>query len=157
MAYQKLQGKRAINVIPADNVIIPSPGDKAVSGTTTANTANKLVDANAVFTSKSIIPGATVYNTDTNTVATVTGVDSQTTLSLSANIFAAQPEDYIVYNTNNSEGPVLFVGTGGSLTIKTVGGDVVQLTNVANGSFIPIMVECVQSTGTGASGIIALW
>ncbi len=157
MAYQKLQGKRAINVYPTDDVIIPAPGDKAVQGTTDANTANKLVDSTALFQTKSIIPGATVYNTSTNTVATVTNVDSATTLSLSADIFTAQPEGYIVYNTNNSEGPVLFVGTGGTLTIKTVGGDVVQLTNVANGSFIPIMVQCVQNTGTGASGIIALW
>ena len=157
MAYQKLQGRRAINVFPTNDVVIPAPGDKVVEGTTDANTANKLVDSTAVFTSKSIIPGATVYNTSANTVATVIAVDSNTTLSLSANIFTAQPEGYVVYNTNNSEGPVLYVGTGGTLAIKTVGGDVVQLTNVANGSFIPIMVQCVQSTGTGASDIIALW
>tara|TARA_R100000654_G_scaffold6242_1_gene16537 strand:+ start:4314 stop:4787 length:474 start_codon:yes stop_codon:yes gene_type:complete len=157
MAYQKLQGKRAINVYPTDNVIIPAPGDEAVSGNTDANTANKLVDSTALFQTKSIIPGATVYNTDTGAAATVTGVDSPTTLSLSADIFTAQPEAYVVYNTNNSEGPVLFVGTGGTLTIKTVGGDVVQLTNVANGSFIPIMVQCVQNSGTTSSGIIALW
>ena len=157
MAYQKLQGKRAINVYPTDDVIIPSPGDLAVEGTTDANTANKLVDSTALFTTKSIVPGATVYNTSTNAVATVIGVDSNTTLSLSANIFAAQPEGYAVYNTNNSEGPVLYVGTGGTLAIKTVGGDLVQLTNVANSSFIPIMVKSVQTTGTTASDIIALW
>jgi hypothetical protein len=157
MAYQKLQGRRAIPVTPTDDVIIPSPGDKAVEGTTDANSANQLVDSTALFLTKSIVPGATVYNTSTNAVATVTNVNSNTSLELSANIFAAQPEGYAVYNTNNSEGPVLFVGTGGTLAITTVGGDTVQLTNVANASFIPIMVKCVQSTGTTASGIIALW
>ena len=39
MAYQKLQGRRAINVIPDDGAIVPSPGDKAASGTTTATSA----------------------------------------------------------------------------------------------------------------------
>ena len=82
MAYQKLQGRRAIDVVPNDDVIIPGPGSESVSGTTDGSVANKLVDSTANFTGKVKI-GATVYAA--NQVATVTSV-SQTELGLSANI-----------------------------------------------------------------------
>ena len=45
MAYQKLQGRRAIDVVPNDDVIIPGPGSESVSGTTDGSVANKLVDS----------------------------------------------------------------------------------------------------------------
>ena len=154
MAYQKLQGRRAINVIPDDGAIVPSPGDKAASGTTTATSANKLVDTNTFFTGV-VKLGATVYNTTSTTVAKVTNVE-ENELTLSANIITVG-QSYIVYNTDNSVGPVLYVGTGGDLNITTVGGDTVELTNVANASFIPIMVSKVLSTNTTCSDIIALW
>lgn len=155
MAYQKLQGRRAINVFPNDDVIVPSPSDLVASGDNDAVAANLLEDSTANFTGK-VIPGATVYNTTTNLTATVLKVQ-ETVLTLSEDIFLANPNGYAVYNTNNSEGPVLFVGTGGTLAIKTVGGDLVQLTNLANASFIPIMISSVQDTGTTCSDIIALW
>jgi len=155
MAYQKLQGRRAINVFPNDDVIVPSPSDLVASGDNDAVAANLLEDSTANFIGK-VIPGATVYNTTTNLTATVLKVQ-ETVLTLSEDIFLADPNGYAVYNTNNSEGPVLFVGTGGTLAIKTVGGDLVQLTNLANASFIPIMISSVQDTGTTCSDIIALW
>lgn len=155
MAYQKLQGRRAINVIPNDDVIVPSPSDLVASGTNDGVDPSKLEDSTANFVGK-VIPGATIYNTSTNLTATVLAV-SATVLTLSEDIFLATPNGYAVYNTNNSEGPVLFVGTGGTLAIKTVGGDLVQLTNLANASFIPIMISSVQDTGTSCSDIIALW
>ena len=155
MAYQKLQGRRAINVYPNDDVRIPSPSDLVASGDNDAVAANLLEDSTANFIGK-VIPGATVYNTTTNLTATVLKVQ-ETVLTLSEDIFLADPNGYAVYNTNNSEGPVLFVGTGGTLAIKTVGGDLVQLTNLANASFIPIMISSVQDTGTTCSDIIALW
>lgn len=155
MAYQKLQGRRAINVFPNDDVIVPSPSDLVASGDNDAVAANLLEDSTANFIGK-VIPGATVYNTTTNLTATVLKVQ-ETVLTLSEDIFLANPNGYAVYNTNNSEGPVLFVGTGGTLAIKTVGGDLVQLTNLANASFIPIMISSVQDTGTTCSDIIALW
>ena len=155
MAYQKLQGRRAINVVPNDDVIVPSPSDLVASGDNDAVAANLLEDSTADFRGK-VVPGATVYNTTTNLTATVLKVQ-ETVLTLSEDIFLANPNGYAVYNTNNSEGPVLFVGTGGTLAIKTVGGDLVQLTNLANASFIPIMISSVQDTGTTCSDIIALW
>ncbi len=155
MAYQKLQTQRAIAVFPTDDVTVPSPSDLVSSGTNDSVLANHLVDSTASFTGK-VKPGATIYNTTDSTVATVEAV-SDTSLRLSADIFAVTAKAYSVYNTDNSEGPVLYIGTGGALSIKTVGGDLVTLINVADGSFIPIMIGTVQATGTTASGIIALW
>ena len=155
MAYQKLQGKGAINVVPDDNVIVPGPGGKVASGTTDGGAANKLIDSTALFNGK-VKLGATVYNTAANTVATVTSV-SQTELGLSANITALAGITYVIYNTYPSEGPVLFVGTGGDLNIETVGGDTVLLKNLNNASFIPIMVNKVLLTNTSCSDIVALW
>lgn len=55
------------------------------SGTTTSTTANKLVDSTQNFTS-SVQIGDTVNNTTDGTSATITAVDSNTTLSLSSDI-----------------------------------------------------------------------
>jgi len=156
MAYQKLQGKRAIAVTPTDGVQVPSPSDLSASGSNTSIVANQLEDNTAAFIGK-VIPGSTIVNETTGAWATVTGVQSQTELLLSANIFLATPEAYAVYSVDVNEGPVLYVGTGGGLTITTVGNDVVELVNVADASFIPIMVRTVQSTGTTASDILAIW
>jgi len=54
-------------------------------------------------------------------------------------------------------GCVLYVGTGGSLAVMTVGGDSVVLLNVQSGSFLPIQVARVLVTGTSATDILALW
>jgi hypothetical protein len=59
--------------------------------------------------------------------------------------------------TGIDNGALLYIGTGGSLTITTVGGQTVTLTNVSNGSYVPIQVRRVFATGTSASGIIALF
>lgn len=48
----------------------------------------------------------------------------------------------------------LYVGTGGTLTVVTEGGDTVQFTNVANGSYLWIRTSLVKSTGSTASGIL---
>lgn len=52
---------------------------------------------------------------------------------------------------------VLYVGTGGDVRVLTDGGDDVTLVNIPNGSFLPLQVVRVFSTGTSASDIVALW
>lgn len=42
----------------------------------------------------------------------------------------------------------LYVGTGGTLKVKMQGGMDATFTNVADGSFLPIIVTMVYSTGT---------
>lgn len=59
--------------------------------------------------------------------------------------------------TGIDNGALLYIGTGGTLTITTIGGQTVTLTNVGNGSYVPIQVRKVFATGTSALGIIALF
>ena len=69
------------------------------SGTTTATTADKLVDSTQNFTS-TVRVGDLVSNTTDSTTATVTAVDSDTTLSLSADIMASGESYQIKYEAD---------------------------------------------------------
>ena len=51
----------------------------------------------------------------------------------------------------------IFVGTGGNLACWNANGSSVTFTNVQNGQLLPIKTTRVLSTGTTASGIIALY
>jgi len=161
MAYQKLQVGLAAVVIKSDTIDIPLESSQQLSGTTTATTADKLVNGGETFTSyQNLIVGATVVNTTDGTIATVTGIDSATVLSLSANIMATG-EEYIIYlspKANASEGCVLYIPADGNLKVKTVSGSEVTYTGVKGGTFLPVHVVRVFSTGTTVTGdIIANW
>lgn len=73
-------------------------------GTTTARLANKLVDAGQNFLA-TVKVGDLVYNTTTDTIAYVTNVDNNTTLSLDDDIMLEvnfpPGEDYFVYHWIN--------------------------------------------------------
>ena len=51
----------------------------------------------------------------------------------------------------------LFVGTGGNVKVDMAGTGTGTFNNVADGTFLPILVDRVYSTGTTASNIIALY
>lgn len=70
---------------------------EADSGTATSTTSNKLVDSSQNFQT-TISEGMIVYNTTDSTYANVTAVDSDTTLSLDADIMVSG-ETYIIYKT----------------------------------------------------------
>lgn len=151
MAYQKLQAERALTVIPNDTINIPNVAGPSVSGTTDGVTASKLIDSTASFTTN--IVGYIVYSgTD---VATVTAVDSATTLSLSADIMVSG-EAYTLYADDNN-GCVLQTGLAGTIRVLTIGGDDVTFSVVA-GAFVPVQVKRVLESGTmSPNDIIALW
>ena len=69
MAYPKITVNTGLaqEVISSDTLPIPSPSLPVLSGTTTATTADKLVDVGADFSNVSI--GDIVYNTTDNTSA----------------------------------------------------------------------------------------
>ncbi len=139
MAYQKLQTQRAIAVIPNDSgTVIPSPGGEIFSGLSGIVTSSFKLDAYGSQNFSKAQPGDVVYNTTDSTTATITAV-TPNVLTLNADIFNAPAKNYKVYSTRGSEGPVLYVGTGGTVVIKTVGGDTVTLVNVPDASFLPIM------------------
>jgi hypothetical protein len=153
MAYQKLQVERALTVINSDTINIPNVAGPTVSGTTDGVTASKLVDSTASFTTN--IVGYIVYNTTDSTVATVTAVDSATTLSLSADIMASG-EAYTIYADDNN-GCVLYAGSGGDVKVLTAGNDDVTFVGIPSGSFVPVQVKRVFATDTDATDIVALW
>jgi hypothetical protein len=154
MSTQKLQVGRALSVIPSNAADIPFPAD-ITSGTATGGSATTLVNSGATFISSGVNVGDIIYNTTAGTAALVTGVNSQTTLLTSGGAFAAG-NAYVIYQGNNHQGCVLYVGTGGTLNIITTGRDQVSLVNVVSGQFIPIQVMRVLPSSSAAD-ILALW
>lgn len=149
--YQKLQAGSAIPVIPSDTFKIPYL--ELASGSASGTTANKLVDSGALFTEDLV--GSVIHNTTDGTVASVTAVDSATQLTLSADIMASG-EAYVIYKTRDNEPSVLYVGGDGDLRVQTAAGNVVTFSGLLAGTFFPVQVVQVFSTGTTATNIVAL-
>ena len=65
-----------------------------------------------------------------------------------------------ISQATNLNSSVLYVGTGGSVKVLMTGkrevGDAIIFANVPDGSFLPVTVDFVLSTGTTASDIISL-
>lgn len=68
------------------------------AGTETGHSASKLLDSGATFLAKGTSIGDVVANITKNVYATVTALDSETLLSLSANIFTATGSPWDVYS-----------------------------------------------------------
>jgi hypothetical protein len=154
MAYLKLQGSRALNVIPSDTIGIPKVNQLDASGTTTATSASKLVDSTALFT-KSVSVGGIVVNNTNSAIATIVSVDSDAELTLSSNIISTD-QLYSTYGAQEQGGCALHISTGGTIKMETPGGDIISLT-ATSGSFLPIQAVKVFATGTSATGIVAIW
>jgi|TARA_R110000868_G_scaffold240837_1_gene495390 hypothetical protein len=74
---------------------------------------------------------------------------------------AVSPSDTVeipsVTGGTSNNGCVLYIGGFGDLKVLTVGGDLITFVGVNGGTFFPVQVTMVYSTGTTATGIIALW
>jgi len=167
MAYQKLQAGKAWAVNKSDNTDIPNTGLNGVTGTTTAGSATQLIDAGRTgtdignlatlnFLKAGIQIGMIIVNTTDGTQTTVKQVVNGTTILVAQNIFATTAKAYAIYG-GTQDGAVLYIGTTGTLKVTTVAGDDVTFTGIVSGSFFPVQVRKVWSTGTSASNIIALW
>ncbi len=159
MAYQRLQPTRAIQIIPTDDLLLPGgPGSRLAFGVTTAVLADSLVDNGLTVNFNSIIKaGDTVYNLSTGSGARVIGVPETRVLTLSDDIFTAVGDIYIVGSVVKGSGAALWVGTGGSISGKTAGGDDIVLDNIPDGSLLPILMSVINEAGTTATGIYGLW
>ena len=51
----------------------------------------------------------------------------------------------------------LYVGGGGDVALRLMGGAEVTFRGVQAGSLIPIRIDRVRSSGTTATGLIGLW
>ena len=160
MAYQKLQVSRSLLVIPSDDTDIPFPGALGITSTTTGNAANKLIDSAGDFINKGVKIGDIIYNYDNSEAATVTNVDSATQLSVTLAGGITSGDDYNLYTSGQNNGCVLYIGTGGDLSVLTIGGDTVVYKAVPTGLFMPVQMLRVNATAGGtttATDIIAQW
>lgn len=160
MASDKIQVGKALQINPSDTADIPNPSyNGRVSGTASGVTANNLVDSTADFVADGVKVGDIVYNNTDRKAAVVTTVVSGTQLTLSEDIFDTISDAYVVYLKPDikNQGCVLYVGVGGSVRVLTIGGDDVTFQNLNNGQFVPVEIVKVFSTGTTATGLIALW
>lgn len=155
MAYQKLQGSSVLSVIPSDNNVLPTSA-VSITGTNTSAVANQLVAAAGTFSSQTVFPGDVVYNITDGSAATVINVLSDTEVKLNANIFAATGKSFALYRPEKG-GAVLYIGGDGDVSVETANGSSAVFVGLLAGTFMPINVTKVKSTGTTATNIIAIW
>ena len=121
-----------------------------------------MIDSTATFITLNVKQGDVVHNDTAGTAATVVSVDSETQLTLNANIFTALTQSYVVYamspqTTMGNPGCFLYVGGTGNVSVVTIGGDIITFNGVPAGATLPIQVLRLRSTGTTATLVNALW
>lgn len=113
--------------------------------------------------------GDVVVDLDAGTFTTVKAVDSSTKLELNDNLFTGT-EDFIVYDASTQginaaqAACVVYVGdasgssaTWSELKVMTADRSIVTFSHFPTGTFLPVQVLRVYSTGTTATNLIALW
>lgn len=161
MSVFKTTFSRALRAHPSDNADIAYP-NAIESGTSTSVVSSKLVDSTGFFVTNNVKTGDVVHNDTLGTAATVVTVDSETQLTLNANIFTATAQAYVVYamsaqTSMGNPGCFLYVGGTGNVSVITLGNDQITFNGVPAGTTLPIQVVKLRSTGTTATLINALW
>ena len=161
MSVFKTTFTRSLRAHPSDNADIAYPS-VAESGTNTTATSLKLIDSAATFITQNVKTGDVVHNDTDGTAATVVTVDSQTQLTLNADIFTATGKAFIVYAQSpqsgmGNPGAFLYVGGTGNVSVVTIGNDIITFNGVPAGTTLPIQVLKLRSTSTTATLINALW
>jgi hypothetical protein len=161
MSVFKTTFSRALRAHPSDNADIAYPNQIA-GGTNTTSTAFKLINSAAKYVTKNVKTGDVVHNDTAGTAATVVSVDSETQLTLNANIFTSTAQAYAVYAMSSqtsmgNPGCFLYVGGTGNVSVVTIGGDIITFNGVPAGTTLPIQVVKLRSTGTTATLVNALW
>lgn len=164
MANARIQPTRALTIAKSDFADIPLPSI-ALTGSDSAGNPNELVDSSKDFVQLNIYTGDIVYNVSTLPYTSATVIanplpSAPDTLILNDSIMNSG-DAYIIYQSSplsggKNSGCVLYVGTGGDVTVTTAGGDIVTFVAVQNGSFLPVQVLKVWNSGTSAD-ILALW
>jgi len=161
MSVFKTTFTRSLRAHPSDNADIAYPNQIA-GGTNTTSTAFKLINSAALYVTKNVKTGDVVHNDTAGTAATVVSVDSETQLTLNANIFTSTGQAYAVYAMSSqtsmgNPGCFLYVGGTGNVSVVTIGGDIITFNGVPAGTTLPIQVVKLRSTGTTATLVNALW
>ena len=164
MAYQKLQVGLAIPVVPNDSVDIPNAAGAIFSGAVASVSTNTITVTGALFLSMSLQNGMAVQNDAGTALTTIVSVDSDTQITLASATGFASSDTFKIF-TDENLGCVLYVGGGtvgeptvaADIAIVTSSGSEVILKRVLPGSFIPVQVKRVKSTGTTVTDILAFW
>tara|TARA_R110000796_G_C14480952_1_gene426667 strand:+ start:401 stop:937 length:537 start_codon:yes stop_codon:yes gene_type:complete len=178
MAYQKLQVSEGLSVITSSTVRIPDPSTVVVLdiatnktvGVGSFNTANQLTavtPSDPKFTSAGIAVGSIIYNTTANVAYTVTGITSDTVLTVTPATVGGANDSFTIY-TKPTLGCILYVGGTGDLTVQMASKNgntsaaaqaanhQITYKNIGNAAFLPTQVVRVDASTT-ATDIIALW
>ena len=152
---------RALRAHPSNNADIAYPAINE-TGTSTSVIASKLVDSTATFITLNVRTGDVVHNDTLGTAATVVSVDSETQLTLNADIFTAAAQSFVVYAMSSQSGLgnpgcYLYVGGAGNVSVVTLGGDTITFVGVPAGTTLPIQVVKLRATGTTATQVNAMW
>lgn len=164
MGVFKSQFSRALSVIPSDYANVPYPA-VVTSGISTDGGANALVCDSATFITSGVAVGDIVYNVTNKIAATITIIYSETELAMNGNAIPDSYQEFVIYQASQqtgigNTGCFVYVGSGGDVSVTTIGGDVVLFKNVPEGTVLPVQVIGVnQSLGgtTTADFINALW
>ncbi len=166
------QPSSSLFVVPSDTINIPQPGIITTGGVI-APSATQLTDINPAQNFDPIVTnangytinGAVVYQSYSGAfpslITSVTGIISNTGPCIAKVSSAVVGGLYNMYSPNQDGKTsfTLFVGSGGAastLRVLTAAGDDVTLTEIPNGTFIPLQVVRVFDTGTTCSEILAL-
>jgi hypothetical protein len=162
MSVFKSEFSRAVRAHKSDNTDIVNPNTYISTGTNTTATALKLISSTGNFITNSVRTGDIVHNDTDETTATVVSVDSQTQLTLNADIFTVTGKTYTVYGMSpqsgiGNEGCNLYVGGAGNVSVVTIGGDIATFFAVPVGTVLPIQVVRLRATSTTATNVMALF
>ena len=161
MAYQKINGNTACNIIPRTDGLILNPSAAAASGVNTSIGENYLIDSNASFItsgySATFQLGDYVVNLDTGQSSIIISVGNNTQLYIADDIFTSVGQRYAVVGASENTAPcVLYIGEGGDVSVRTASGDNVVFANMISGSFLPVNVTRVFNTSSAAL-MVAIW
>jgi hypothetical protein len=161
MSLFKTTFTRALRAHPSNDADIAYPTQIAGGNNTTATT-NKLINSAATYITKNVKTGDVVHNDTAGTAATVVSVESETELTLNANIFTTTAQAYAIYamspqTSMGNPGCFLYIGGTGNVSVITIGGDQLIFNGVPAGTTLPIQVRRLRATGTTATLVNALW
>ena len=140
----------------SNSPVLVSGGNEAASGTTTSTTTNKLVDSSANFTS-TVTVGDKVINQVDRQTALVTGVDSNTILSLASDIMLTN-EAYTIDNSPFiTQGHYYVVNVGGTHPLNGINSWSVGDWVIAGSTNVWEKLDHTDVEGTGTPGNIAKW
>ena len=163
MQANKTQYGRALAIIPSDTVPIPNIATEVVRSVTTGTVANRLICSSVDFLELNVNQMSILYNLTDQTSTFIISVIDENTLILTDNIMASGDE-FVIYNEADIAGCALYIPVKefpGTVTVKTVGGDVVTFYRLSLGdTILPVNVSMVRTGVVGLQGgeqILGLW